>query len=110
MVSYRSAARVIDHYKLFAIARDGKAKQRLSRKGEFVIGAAWSPKGGTLAYVAGTKAGRYGGLPHNLRVQTVTADGKRVRILAREYPASLVWGNPVWTHDGRRVLVAIERH
>lgn len=34
----------IDDYKLFTIGRNGKGKRRLSRKGEFVVGAAWSPR------------------------------------------------------------------
>jgi Tol biopolymer transport system component len=73
-------------------------------------GAAWSPKGGTLGFVAGTTADRYGGLPRNLRVETVSADGKRVDVLARETAGSLIWGGPVWTRDGKRILVAVEAH
>jgi Tol biopolymer transport system component len=96
----------IDNCKLFTIGRNGKGMRRLSRKGEFVIGAAWSPRGGTLAYVAGTKEDRCGsGWPGNLRLETVSADGKRVHILARESGSSLIWGGPVWTHDGKRILV-----
>jgi Tol biopolymer transport system component len=100
----------IDDYKLITIARNGKDRRRLSRKGEFVIGAAWSPKGSTLSYIAGTKADPYGGLPRNLRVETVRSDGNRVRVLARVSASSLIWGRPVWTPDGRRVLVAVEAH
>lgn len=104
----------IDDYKLITIGRDGKAKRRLSRKGEFVVGAAWSPKGGRLAYVAGTKADPYGGAPRNPRVETVNADGKRVHVLVRGRPASRIWGNPqggpVWTPNGKRILVAVESH
>jgi Tol biopolymer transport system component len=100
----------IDGYKLITIGRNGKAKRRLSRKGEFVLGAAWSPKGGgTLAFVAGTTAARSGGLPTNLRVETVSADGKRVHVLARETAGSEIWGPPVWTPDGKRILV-VEVH
>ena len=100
----------IADYKLITIERNGNGKRRLSRKGEFVIGAAWSPKGGTLAYVAGMKADRYGGLPRDLRVETASADGKRVHVLARESPSSLIWGGPVWTPNGKRILVSVEAH
>jgi hypothetical protein len=44
------------------------------------------------------------------RVETVSSDGKQVHVLARERPATLIWGNPVWTADGKRILVAIEAH
>jgi Tol biopolymer transport system component len=100
----------IDDYKLITIDRNGKNRRRLSPKGEFVISAAWSTKGSTLAYIAGTKLAPYGGRPRNLRVETVSADGKRVRVLARVSASSLIWGRPVWTHDGRRILVAVEPH
>jgi Tol biopolymer transport system component len=100
----------IDDYKLMTINRDGKGKRRLSRKGEFVVGAAWSPKGGTLGYVAGTRRGRGGGLPTSLRVETVSADGKRVHVLVRERSASIVFGAPVWMPNGKRLLVAVEPH
>jgi Tol biopolymer transport system component len=100
----------IDNYKLFTIGRSGKGRRQLSRKGEFVVGAAWSPRGGTLGFVAGTTANRFGGSPRNLRVQTVSADGKRMRVLARQTRDSLIWGAPVWTSDGRRLLVAVEAH
>jgi Tol biopolymer transport system component len=100
----------IDEYKLMTIDRTGKGERRLSRNGEFVVGMAWSPKGGTLGYVAGTKAARYGGLPTNLRVETVSATGKRVKVLLREPPASVIWGDPVWTPDGKRMIIAVEPH
>jgi Tol biopolymer transport system component len=100
----------IDGYKLFTIGRDGKGKHRLSRKGEFVIAVAWSPKGGRVGYVAGTRAPAHGGLPTNLRVETVEASGKHVRVLVREPSESLIWGSPVWTPDGKRLLVALEPH
>jgi Tol biopolymer transport system component len=97
----------IDDYKLIAIDRNGKNRRRLSRKGEFVVRAAWSPKGTTVAYIAGTSAAPYGGRPENLRVETVSADGKRVRVLARASAFSYIWDRLAWTHDGRRILVAV---
>ena len=98
----------IDDYKLMTIGSDGKGKRRLSRKGEFVIGVAWSPKAGVLGYVAGTKRGAHGGLPSHFRVETVSADGKRVHVLRREPAASWIWGGPVWTRDGKRIVVSVE--
>lgn len=100
----------IEDYTLFTIGRNGTGRRRVSRKGEFVIGAAWSPRGGTLGFVAGTTAPRFGGRPRNLRVETVSADGKQVRVLARLGAGTLIWGSPVWTPDGRRMLVAVEAH
>ena len=98
----------IDHYKLFTIDRDGGRKRRVSRQGEFVIGEAWSPRGAMLAYVAGTRH-RNGGLPTNLRVETASGNGTRVHVLARE-PDFSTFGPPVWTPDGRRILVAVDAH
>ena len=100
----------IDNYKLFTIGRNGKGRRQVSRKGEFVASVAWSPRGGTLGFVAGTTANRFGGSPRNLRVQIVSTDGKRRRVLARQTPDSLIWGPPVWTPDGRRLLVAVDAH
>lgn len=99
----------INRETLMTIARDGTHKRRLSRVGEHVTGAAWSPKGGVIAYIAGEKAGRYGGSPTNLRVETVSTDGKRLRVLRRESPTSLIWGDPVWTPDGERIIITLER-
>jgi hypothetical protein len=79
----------------------------LSRKGEYVVTAAWSPKSGTIAYIAGTKPTGYGGLATNLRLETVGADGKHRRVLSREPDAVLVWGHPVWTRDGKQILLAV---
>ena len=100
---------LIDRYRLFVIDRNGRRKRQVSRKGEFVIRAAWSPTAPTLAYVAGTAIGRYGGYPRNLRVKTVGADGKRGQVLARLSPSGDIWGGPVWAHSGKRVLVTVVR-
>ena len=97
----------IQDYRLLTSDGNGNGTQRLSRKGEFVVGAAWSPKGDTLAYVAGTTVGRYGGAPRNLRLELVGADGKKVRVLAREPADMSVWGDPVWTPNGKRILIAV---
>jgi len=98
----------IDDCRLFTIGENGKGKRRVSREGEFVVGAVWSPKGGTLAVVAGTTADCYGGAAGNLRVETVSADGKRMHVLAREPADSFILGPPVWSPDGKRILVAID--
>jgi Tol biopolymer transport system component len=95
---------------LFTIDRNGKHRRRISRKDEIVAAAAWSPKHAAIAYIASTKAPHCIGLPSSPRVETVSSDGKQVHVLARETPATLIWGNPVWTADGKRILVAIEAH
>jgi Tol biopolymer transport system component len=100
----------INNFTLFTIKRNGTKKRRLSRLDEAVVGAAWSPKGGIVAYVAGPKSGRSGGSVGRLRVEVVGRDGKRARVLVRESAASLIWGPPVWTPDGKRILVAVEPH
>jgi Tol biopolymer transport system component len=100
----------IDDHKLFTVSRNGEGKRRVSRRGESVVGAAWSPNGRTIACVAGTATGSSGGYPRNLRVEALRADGKRTHVLARESGSSLIWGSPVWTRDGKRILVAVEAH
>jgi Tol biopolymer transport system component len=102
----------IDNCRLLTIGANGKGKRRLSRNGEFVIAEAWAPKGNLIAYVADTNAAYYcgAGPPSNLRLETVTADGRRVHVLARWSGASLIWGGPVWAPSGRRILVAVEPH
>lgn len=93
-------------YRLVTTDRNGKGRRRVSPKGEFVVDAAWSPKGGTIAYVAGTKADPHAYVPKNLRVETVSADGRHVHVLART-PALFVDGRLVWTRDGERILVIV---
>jgi len=93
----------IDNYELITIDRNGKGKRRLSRKGQSVLGAAWSPKGGTLAFIAGTTAGCCG----NRRLETVSADGTHLRIVAREHAGTQIQDNPVWTPDGKRILITV---
>ena len=96
----------VSDYRLVAIGADGKGRRRLSRKGEYVVTAAWSPKSGTIAYIAGKKPTGYGGLAKNLHLETVGADGKHVRALAHVSDGVLAWGRPVWTRDGKRILLA----
>jgi Tol biopolymer transport system component len=94
----------IDNYELIMIDRNGKRKRRLSRKGQSVLGAAWSPKGGTLAFVVGTTAGC---CPVNRRLETVSADGTHLRIVAREHAGTQIQDKPVWTRDGKRILITV---
>jgi Tol biopolymer transport system component len=98
----------IDGCKLMTIDRSGKGERSLSRKGECVEAAAWSPKGPLLAYLSTTTPGAGPGLAQLLRVETVSADGRRVRVLARP-PSGIevIWSGPVWTHDGKRILIAV---
>jgi Tol biopolymer transport system component len=98
----------IDDGKLFTINSGGTHERLLSRKGEFVVDGAWSPKGGTLAYIAGTEPAPGGA--KNLRVETVSADRSHRNLLVRESAATLIWAGPVWTPDGKRILISVEQH
>ncbi len=103
----------IDNCTLLTIGSNGKGKRRLSRKGELVVAEAWAPKGNLIAYVAGTTPRHCGpAAPGNPRLETVTADGKRVRILARESKFALLGDiagkNPVWAPSGKTILVTGE--
>jgi Tol biopolymer transport system component len=100
----------VDDCRLFTIDAAGRHRRRVSGKREIVTAAAWSPRTGTIAYIASAKAVRCSALPPSLRVETVNADRKHVHVLARERPATLIWGDPVWTPDGKRILVSVEAH
>jgi TolB protein len=95
--------------RLITMTRDGKRKRRVSRLRESVVAAAWSPKGDMLAFVAGAPRPS-GGLPRNLRLETVRANGKRLRVLARESGSSLIRGGAVWMPSAKRILVTVESH
>jgi Tol biopolymer transport system component len=96
----------VSAYRLATVDLNGKNKRRLSRKSDYVVTAAWSPSSSTIAYIAGTSPTGYGGLAKHLRLKLVGADGKHVRVLAHEPDDVLVWGPPVWTRDGKRILLA----
>jgi TolB protein len=102
----RRLAFIDNSNRLITMTRDGKRKRRVSRAGESVVAAAWSPKGDTVAFVAGAP-NPYGGLPRNLRLETVRANGKRIRVLAQ---VSLIGGRPVWMPSAKRILVTVESH
>jgi Tol biopolymer transport system component len=105
--------------RLFTIGSNGKGRRRLSRKGEFVVGQAWAPKGHLIAYVEG-KARNHGGcgvpgtievrdcvVPGSLRLKTVNANSGRVRVLMAERWTSF-WGDPVWMPSAKRVLLTVQ--
>lgn len=102
----RRLAFIDDHCHLATINKDGTGKRRVSRKGEFVVGAAWAPKGTALAYLTGTRDCAEG----PTRLETVSADGKRLHILARWPVHSDVSGDPIWTPDARRIIIAAPVH
>jgi hypothetical protein len=56
-----------------------------------------------LGYLSGTTTNAADGF----RVETVRADGKRVHVLARVPAPTYIWGSPVWTRDGKRILIAV---
>ena len=88
------------------MTRDGKRKRRVSRAGVSVVAAAWSPKGDTLAFVAGSP-NPYGGSPRNLRLETTRANGTRLRVLMRSSDSSRISGGPIWTPNAKRVLITL---
>ena len=90
----RRLAFVYEH-RLVTIGRDGRARKRISPQGTQVVTAVWSPKGWTIAYLDGTA------------LETVRADGTHARVLARKPNDVLIWGPPVWTRDGKRILLAV---
>jgi Tol biopolymer transport system component len=98
----------INNYRLITLGENGKGRRRLSRNGELVLGAAWSPKGNSLAVVTASALAQVDpGVPTGLRLETVSSDGKRVRVLVHEPAGSNIWSGPVWTPDGKRILVAV---
>jgi Tol biopolymer transport system component len=105
----RRLAFIDNSNRLITMTRDGKRKRRVSRASESVVAAAWSPKGDKLAFVAG-RPNRYGGRPRDLRLETVRANGTRLRVLARESKSSLLSGRPIWTPNAKRILVTVESH
>jgi Tol biopolymer transport system component len=99
----------IDDCKLMTIDRSGKHERRLSRKGECVEAAAWSPKAALVAYLTGKSVAGLG-FPQLLGVKTASADGRDIRTLMPppSSPERLrSWSSPVWTRDGKRILIAI---
>jgi Tol biopolymer transport system component len=105
----RRLAFIDNSNRLITMTRDGKRKRRVSRAGESVVASAWSPKGDTLAFVAG-RPNPHGGRPRDLRLETVRANGTRLRVLARESESSLLSGQPTWTQNAKRILVTVESH
>jgi Tol biopolymer transport system component len=97
----------ISNYRLVTIRADGTGRRLLSRESELVFAAAWSPKGNTLALVTASSRGKFGGPPSDLRVEIARADRKQVRVLVDEPAGTFIWGDPVWTPDGKRVIVAV---
>jgi Tol biopolymer transport system component len=95
----------IDNYQLLTIDRNGKGKRRLSHTGQSVLGAAWSPSGGTLAFVVGTTSGC---CPVNRRLETVGADGTHMRVIPGGHVGAQIQATPVWMRDGKRILVTVE--
>jgi Tol biopolymer transport system component len=107
----RRLAFIDNSNRLITMTRDGKRKRRVSRAGESVLAAAWSPKGDTLAFVAGTP-NPYGGSPRNLRLETARANGTRLRVLTRSSDSSRISSSagPIWTPNAKRILVTVESH
>jgi Tol biopolymer transport system component len=94
----------VDDCRLYTIHSDGTHRRQLSRKGEFVADAAWSPRDTTIAYTAGSERTCSGAPTTDLRLETTSADGTRPHTLMQPSPIA---SGPVWTPDGKRILVAV---
>jgi Tol biopolymer transport system component len=105
----RRLAFIDNSNRLITMTRDGKRKRRVSRAGESVVASAWSPKGDTLAFVAGTP-NPHGGSPRNLRLETARANGTRLRVLMRSSDSTRISAGPIWTPNAKRILVTVESH
>jgi Tol biopolymer transport system component len=95
--------------RLITMTGNSKRTRRVSRAGEAVIAAAWAPKGDTLAFLAGPP-NPYGGFPRHLRLETVRANGKQLRVLTHDSGSSHLWGRPVWTPSAKRILITVGSH
>jgi Tol biopolymer transport system component len=94
--------------RLFTIGSSGKGRRRLSRKGEFVVGQDWAPKGNLIAYVEAERRGNcLDCVAHwSLRLETVNAKSGRVRVLMGGR-RRFFWGDPVWMPSAKRVLLRV---
>ena len=91
----RWIAYISDGY-LYTMHPTGRRRQRLTPKGLQVLAFAWSPSGRSLAVVFGK----------DLRIETVTADGRHLRLIRREPAGSYLWSGPIWAPGGR-ILLAV---
>ncbi len=89
-------------YTLLTMSRTGGQKRVHTPPAVSVEGVAWSPDGRTLAFVSRHR--RSG----PLELRTMTADGRRTRVVAQLRTDRRLWAGPLWSPDGRRLVVAVE--
>jgi Tol biopolymer transport system component len=89
-------------YTLLTMSRTGGRKRVHTRPAVSVEGVAWSPDGRTLAFVARHRRGG------PLELRTMTPDGRRTRVVAQLRTDRRLWAGPLWSPDGKRLVVAVE--
>jgi dipeptidyl aminopeptidase/acylaminoacyl peptidase len=89
-------------YALLTMSRTGGRKRVHTPPAVSVEGVAWSPDGRTLAFVSRHRRGG----PLDLR--TMTPDGRRTRVVAQLRTDRRLWAGPLWSPDGKRLVVAVE--
>jgi len=86
---------------LYAVSPGGVDKTRLTPKGELVRGAAWSPRGRSLAVVVSSGPGAA------LRVELIGASGAWERVLLREPRGTVPWTSPSWLPSGKAIVLSV---
>lgn len=89
-------------YRLLTMSSAGGRKRVHTPPALSVEGVAWSPDGRTIAYVARHR--RSG----PLELRTMTPDGRRTRVVAHLRTDRRLWAGPLWSPDGKRLVVAVE--
>jgi Tol biopolymer transport system component len=103
-IAYVGRASGLD-FNLLAVSSSGGPKRRLSHPNLDVLGAAWSPRGRTIGFVARHRRGG------PLDVRTITPDGRPTtwgRLMTQFPAATRLRAGPVWSPDGRRIVVAVQ--
>jgi len=86
---------------LYEVSPAGTGKTRLTPRGEYVRGAAWSPGGRSLAVVVSS------GSDAALRVELIGAGGTWERVLIREPAGTVPWTSPSWLPSGKAIVVSL---
>ena len=90
--------------RLLTVSSAGGPKRRLVHPRLTILGAAWSPDGRSIAF-----AGRWRRPGGPFEVGAVRTSDGRGRILAQLPDRTWLWAGPLWTPDGKRIVVAVQR-